>query len=184
MTGCRINELTALEWQDVDYSKEEITITGTMVYIRGEKRFKDTPKSETSRRIIPMLPELLQILKRQRKEQANNRNIFGDSYKEEAGLENICFQYPTGGAYWSEAIRHDLEKINAKIAKMYPEFNAIHPHTLRHTFATRWLENGGSMKTLQTILGHSSYSITADIYSHVLPDTKHEEMRNVMRGAI
>lgn len=180
MTGCRINELTALEWKNVDFKKQEINITGTLVYIRGEGRFKDTPKSETSRRVVPMLPEVQAILQQQRKEQLENRMALGKDYKQENGLTDVCFQYPTGGAYWSEAIRHDLEKVNADIREDHPEFKPIHPHVLRHTFATRWIENGGSMKTLQTILGHSNYGITADIYSHVLPDTKQEEMRKAM----
>lgn len=83
----------------------------------------------------------------------------------------------------SEAIRHDLAKVTAEIRRDYPGFESIHPHVFRHTFATRWVENGGNMKTLQTILGHSNYGITADLYAHVLPDTKQEEMQKVMEAA-
>lgn len=52
-------------------------------------------------------------------------------------------------------------------------------HALRDTFATRYIEQGGNPQTLKTILGHSSLSMTMDLYSHVLPDTKQKEMNQL-----
>ena len=63
------------------------------------------------------------------------------------------------------------------------EFAHITPHTFRHTFATRGLEAGIPLKVMQTILGHNSLVMTADLYSHVLPDTKAEKMQK-LRGII
>lgn len=53
-------------------------------------------------------------------------------------------------------------------------------HALRDTFATRYIEQGGNPQTLKTILGHSSYSITMDLYSQVLPNTKKQEMERII----
>ena len=47
-------------------------------------------------------------------------------------------------------------------------------HTLRHTYATALLESGTHMKVVQQTLGHSSYAITADVYSHVAPVQQRE----------
>ncbi|MDD6065339.1 MAG: tyrosine-type recombinase/integrase, partial [Firmicutes bacterium] len=58
-------------------------------------------------------------------------------------------------------------------------FEKITPHTFRHTFATRGLENGIPPKVMQSILGHSSLSMTMDRYSHVLPDVKTKEMEKM-----
>lgn len=58
-------------------------------------------------------------------------------------------------------------------------FAHITPHTFRHTFATRSLEEGMPPKVLQTILGHSDMSMTTEIYAHVLPDKKSEEMKRL-----
>ncbi|MCI8889082.1 MAG: tyrosine-type recombinase/integrase, partial [Hungatella sp.] len=52
-------------------------------------------------------------------------------------------------------------------------------HALRDTFATRFIEQGGNPQTLKTILGHSSLAMTMDLYSHVLPNTKQQEMDNL-----
>lgn len=49
-------------------------------------------------------------------------------------------------------------------------------HSTRHTFATRCIENGMDPQVLKTILGHATLSMTMDLYSHVLPDTKAEQM--------
>ncbi|MCD7842442.1 MAG: tyrosine-type recombinase/integrase [Lachnospiraceae bacterium] len=52
-------------------------------------------------------------------------------------------------------------------------------HTLRHCFATRCIENGMDVKTLQAILGHSTFSMTVDLYVDVMEETKREEMKKV-----
>jgi len=72
-----------------------------------------------------------------------------------------------------------MKKIVNAIRKEGTEFDPVPPHTLRHTFATRGLEQGIPLKVMQVILGHSSLAMTADLYSHVLPDIKAEEMKKI-----
>lgn len=52
-------------------------------------------------------------------------------------------------------------------------------HTFRHTFATRCIENGIPPQVLKGILGHSTLSMTMDLYAHVLPDTKAKELQKI-----
>lgn len=54
-------------------------------------------------------------------------------------------------------------------------------HDLRHTFATRCVENGISMKYIQKWLGHSSYAVTADIYSHATNDKLEREFSDMLK---
>ena len=62
-------------------------------------------------------------------------------------------------------------------------FEKMSPHALRHTFATRAFEKGMKPKTVQEILGHSSLSMTMDLYTHVTEDTKVEEMKKLEKQA-
>ena len=52
----------------------------------------------------------------------------------------------------------------------------FHPHTIRHTFATRCFENGIEPKVAQKLLGHSSITVTMNIYTHVMEDKMGDEI--------
>ena len=72
-----------------------------------------------------------------------------------------------------------LNRAVARIKDEGIEFEHVHPHTLRHTFATRCIENGVPPQVLKTLLGHSTLAMTMDLYAHVLPDTKAEELQKI-----
>lgn len=159
-------------------------MTGTLKYHKGEGYRKDLPKTVSSDRIIPMIDEVYKILKQQRKEQAEMKIKLGALWRPAAGLENLVFtsQYNRKGygiPIGSAALNDDLKKIIERIRVDGIKFEAITPHTLRHTFATRGLENGIQPKVMQELLGHTSFSMTMDIYSHVLPDTKADEIQKI-----
>ena len=59
------------------------------------------------------------------------------------------------------------------------EFEPMTMHTLRHTFATRSIEAGMKPNVLQKILGHSSITITMDLYVHTLGEEKVKEMEKI-----
>ena len=61
----------------------------------------------------------------------------------------------------------------------YEEFKHAYMHALRHTFATRCIENGIQPKTLQKILGHSTLTVTMDLYVHVTDDHIFEEIEKM-----
>ena len=63
--------------------------------------------------------------------------------------------------------------------KEFEEFKHAYMHALRHTFATRCIENGMNPKALQKILGHSTLAVTMDIYVHVTDDQRHLEMEKM-----
>lgn len=76
-----------------------------------------------------------------------------------------------------ETANSELSKLEILISS--GQFDHIYPHVFRHTFATRCIEKGMSPQVLKTILGHSKLAMTMDLYSHVLPDTKAEEMQKI-----
>lgn len=178
-TGMRAGELRALEWSDIDFRNKMIHVNGTLKYQKGEGYYKDLPKTKTSDRDIPMLDTVYTIFKEQKRQQSKRRLAVGEKWQPMTGLEKLVFTNEFGHPVSHDALNHDMKKIERCINEEGQEFNHITPHTLRHTFATRGLENGIPPKVMQEFLGHTSITMTLDIYSHVLPDTKASEIQKL-----
>ena len=194
-TGLRIGELTALTWDDIDFDNHILEVNRTLLYqkIYGEEENTyqlQTPKSENSQRVVPMIPDVEKLLKKHYKEQREYILQKGYQWKPVPGLENLVFTTKNGTPvqevyivkYLKRVTRRLNEKEEKEAAKQGREskiFEPITPHTLRHTFATRAFEYGIMPKTVQEILGHSNLSITMDLYTHVTNDTKIREMKKI-----
>lgn len=181
-TGLRIGELTSLTWKDIDFENECLTVTGTLKYFKDTGFYKDTPKSDSGNRTVPLLPSICKMLKHVRREQNKERLSAGNKWRPVKGLEHLVFTTKTGEPLKKRTIAYDIDHITDEInenEKDIPHFEKFSPHTLRHTFATRALENGIPPKVVQEILGHSSITMTLDLYTHVLPKTKSTEIMKI-----
>ena len=190
-TGMRIGEICALRWSDIDFSHQFLTVNGTLKCFKETGFFIDSPKSLTSRRVIPLLPTVCKMLKRRKRSQIGT--IIG-KYTVKQIWQDLVFLHP-GGLYEpmrKRTIAYDMDAIVERInqdrkeklknkRKSLDVFEHVSPHALRHTFATRALENGIPPKVVQEILGHSSITITLDLYTHVLDKTKSEEIMKLQR---
>ena len=105
--------------------------------------------------------------------------ILGDKWRPESGFENLVFTGSFGRCISETALYEDMKKIRTQIREDGHVFGEYTPHSLRHTFATRGFEKGIPPKVMQEILGHKSITMTLDIYSHVLPDKKAEEINKL-----
>ena len=177
-TGMRKGELLALEWSDIDFNNRMIQVTGTLIRVNS-RYVKGTPKSKTSRRDIPMLDNVYAILRRRRRELLELKVKLGDKWTPLDGLDNLVFTNEFGSVVTLNTMQYYMRHIQDMIRRDGIEFERIHIHTLRHTFATRAIEARMQPQVLKTILGHSSLAMTMDLYSHVLPDTKTEEMQKI-----
>lgn len=172
-TGMRIGECSALDWSDIDYSKNVIHVTKTITLDKNGKCIVgNSPKSKAGKRDIPMNESIKAILKMQREKQ----NILHGNI---ISIDRPVFESPYGNRisnyYANCTIRRTIKKINEK-EEVIQHFSV---HSFRDTFATRFIEGGGNPQTLKTILGHSSLAMTMDLYSHVMPNTKQKEMDNI-----
>ena len=79
----------------------------------------------------------------------------------------------------SDTVGYSIDNVLDRLRQQGIEIERFTHHVFRDTFATRYIEEGGNMQTLKNILGHSSLAMTADLYSHVLPDTKQQEMKQI-----
>lgn len=174
LTGMRNGELRGLRFSDVDRKNGVIHVQRTIKYVSGRGTIADSPKTRTSKRYIPLRGDILGLLQEQREQNeiAGIRSI--DAYYFEG--------YEQGEPISDTAITQSLHRVVQWIRQDGYDFPEITPHVLRHTFATRAIEAGMQPQTLKTILGHSSLAMTMDLYSHVMPSTKQEEMDKIVNA--
>lgn len=152
MTGARQGELLGLRWSDVDVPKQQIHIRRT--YNMG--RFF-TPKTEQSNRSIDMSPGLIRVL---------------STWKLQSSGRHDDLVFPSAeGTPISAANMMKRYFLPALCASGCPR---IRFHDLRHTYASLLLDQNESIKYIQTQLGHSSPTVTINIYSHLLKDQNPE----------
>ncbi len=174
-TGMRINEITALKWSDIDYVNNVVHVNRTVSWKSGGGIEETTPKSKTSKRDIPMNDTIKQILQMQREKIAM---VFGEIYARK--LDSNVFIGSNGAkAIASATVGYSIDNVLDRLRQQGIEIERFTHHAFRDTFATRYIEEGGNMQTLKNILGHSSLAMTADLYAHVLPDTKQQEMKQI-----
>ena len=169
-TGLRIGEALALTWDDIDFQNHILSVNRTQVeyceHIDGKTVYHrecGTPKTQKSKRKIPLMPAIVEMLLDLKEQREHEKQQFKAVYQDNGLL--FCNQYGISLNY--TAIVTKMKSICKKTG-----LEGVHPHTLRHTFATRGLENGIDIKIMQELLGHSSIKMTADLYTHVLPETK------------
>lgn len=182
-TGMRIGEICALRWCDISFEAAAISVCHTALRLpRGNACQADpdrpsaaagddggvlalsrtelvigTPKSESSLRLIPLMPDIATLCERFRPEEPEAFLLTGT---------DRCM---------------DPRKLQRHLKKYLEECGIpeAHFHTLRHTFATRCVEAGFDVKTLSEILGHSNIGITMNLYVHPNLDLKRENMNRL-----
>lgn len=169
-SGCRIGEAGALMPSDIRGG--HIYICRTLTRNEGNSvAIGDSPKTKKSKRTILLKRELAEAINEQRE---INRQIFGDKV---IGIQEPIFKSAEGALLSDTSIIKEIDRI-AEIAGI----ERFTPHAFRDTFATRAIESGMNPNTLKETLGHSSYSMTMDLYAHVMEETKDREMASVNFG--
>ena len=177
-TGMRLNEIVALKWQDIDYINNVIHVTKIVSWKQGGGITETSPKSETSKRDIPMNDTIKKVLQMQRTKMSL---VYGEIYARK--MDNNVFIGSNGAkAVASATVSFSINSVLKRLRQQGIEIERFTHHAFRDTFATRYIEEGGNMQTLQKILGHSSLAMTADLYTHVLPNTKQQEMKQIENG--
>ena len=181
-TGLRAGELSGLTWKDVDFENKALYVRRGMQKIttyddefnkvKRERKVTDV-KTENSYRVVPMLDKVVRIIQEYKKKvQTEQEELaeLGEGFKEDDFIFKTKCNHPITSEY--------LRKTCQEICKSN-NFRKVGIHELRHTFATRSIEAGIDLRVLQEILGHASYSTTADIYVHILGQVKLSQMNRL-----
>ncbi|MEV4990201.1 tyrosine-type recombinase/integrase [Pseudarthrobacter sp. LMD1-1-1.1] len=155
-TGIRRGECLALRWADIDHDAGVLRIRGTLSR-SGGRLVVTEPKSERSRRLLPLTPVTAALLTAHRKAQVTERLHAGSEWTD----TGFVFTTETG----QPVDPRNLYRVAQSAAKR-TGLDGIGIHSLRHSAATAMLEAGVNIKAVSDLLGHSSVSITGDIYGH------------------
>lgn len=189
-TGLRSGEVGGLKWDDIDFEKKVLHVNRTLLFDKSKGGFYfGLPKSRTSKRDIPLTDAAISILQKQKLLQFQLR-CKSNNWNTDEKYNGLVFTsingHPTGHSTYNNNIIRIVTNINAdrrSMAKIshceFIEFKPMTMHTLRHTFATRSIEAGMKPNVLQKILGHSSITITMDLYVHTLCEEKVKEMDKI-----
>ncbi|MGB7726314.1 MAG: site-specific integrase [Dehalococcoidales bacterium] len=159
-SGARRGELLALRWQDVDLTTGQLSISRSVQHVNGEYVFSQ-PKTEKSRRTIALPKSATLLLKQLREATEHSRSRMGEKVTD----TDLIFTHTYDGVPLrpntvSRAWEHIAKKAEVKVIRF---------HHARHTHASLMLQQGVPLKVVSERLGHSSISVTADVYAHIIP---------------
>lgn len=164
--GCRKGEALALTWNDINFDKQQITISKTLTRGLDNRLLVQTPKTANSKRVISVDDKTIEILKKwrvtQKKEYfTRGHNTLKKSQLVFSNLSNELLQ------------PHITRKYQVKLEKKYG-MRRITTHGFRHTHCSLLFEAGASIKEVQDRLGHSDIQTTMNIYAHVSKEKKEQ----------
>lgn len=174
LTGCRGGEAGALQWGDIDTARGIIHIRRTVT--RNEKcKFiiGDTAKTASSIRDIPINAAIREILDEQRE---LARGLSGGNA---IPIDGRIFTAARGGILNCNVLDATIRNVLRKMEKDGIDIEYFSIHSLRATFASMALKMGVAPNTTKELLGHSSLSMTMDLYGHVYEDEKREAMKKM-----
>lgn len=187
-TACRIGEILALTWSNIDFENDTITVNGALVYKdfgNGHEFHEETTKTISGNRIIPMSNATKDAFMQQKR---YNELLRRESKQQIGSRKDFIFITQNGNPMMPNAVNSFLKNCVDKYNLFYPDNPLPHisAHVLRHTGCTRMVESGMDLKVVQYIMGHNDFSVTMNVYSHVTGRKKvieeYTKMDNFYKG--
>lgn len=165
-TGVRNAEIHGLKWEDIDIENRVIHVRRNRLYCKSMGVYEKEPKTKTSIRDIPFpdfLVDDLERLKAWFRMGARDFDARPDKYYFVSNDE----REPAAVASLREFLRSLERKTGIK---------EVSPHGLRHTYCSLLLSQNVPIQTVAKYMGHSDSTITLQVYSHFIPDTREKVM--------
>jgi integrase len=168
--GLRRGEALGLKWAGLDWSAATLKVT------HGVKRVQDRTetvrrtrlvvgelKTSRSRRTLFLTPQLVDLLRRHRVRQAEERMAVGEAWQD----HGLVFPSELGTPLDPDNVSHLFSRICRRAG-----LGHWHLHELRHSGASLMLAQGTDLYVVSEVLGHSSVAITKDVYGHLVEGQK------------
>lgn len=162
-TGLRRGEALALRWSDVDLDAALVHVRRAAWDVGHGTRY-GPPKTEWSRRSVPLGDTAVGVLRSWRSAQAAERLAAGPAWTVDAEAGDLVFTWQDGRgvglSYASKAFARAVTEAGVRRYSL---------HALRHTYATQLLRAGTPVHTVSKLLGHATATQTLNTYAHVNP---------------
>jgi len=174
-TGMRRGELLGLRWADVDLGAGRVSIRRARVAVKHTASYGATKTGRS--RVIELDRGTVDVLRRQRIRQSEDRLALGGHYAD----EGLVFCHPDGRPYHPERFSREFDRKQERFNREHPKgtLPRIRLHDLRHTWATLALGAGEHPKVVADRLGHTTTNVTLNIYSHVVEGMQSAAAENV-----
>lgn len=157
-SGYRRSEMLGLEWKDIDFENNIISIKRTSNYTAERGIYTDTTKTKRSKRVLKISPYIMGILKELKDEQDEEALRLGDKWVESDRLFVKWNGEPMNNNtpyFW---LKEFCEENNFRFCDI---------HSLRHFYASALINKGVDAAAVSGALGHSTITTTTSIYCHV-----------------
>ena len=158
-TGMRRGEACGLEWNDIDFDNCTISISRTLMYLPKIGVFENDPKTNSSRRVIKVGEDVIEMLSDFREWQDKEAERLGDYWQESGKVFTAVNGKPINPGTVT-AWFHDFTQHN--------DLPPVSIHGLRHTNASLMISSGVPITTTAKRLGHSTSATTSRIYAHAI----------------
>lgn len=170
--GLRREEVCGLMWSDIDFDSGTLTVNRAQTFYKGRRTLSNELKSEAAHRTIPLPKWLTDDL---RASESASSSLYVLHGKNGEPVTESSFKRLWG---LIEARTTDSPALLGKsVDAKHPDVRYgidfhVHPHLLRHTCITKWIEAGLDVKTVQYLAGHANPEITLRIYAHYLEEER------------
>ena len=176
--GLRKSEILGLKWDSIDFEAKTITVRRKVssTYGTGKEviRVDNELKTKASERTFPLIPHIEEMLRERRILEDYYSKLLGKDFDRE--YDGFVCRDNFGKLISPNFVSDHFKRVISR-----NKLKKIRFHDLRHSCASLLLANGVSMKAIQDWLGHSTFNVTANYYSHLDPRSKEESAATIAK---
>lgn len=166
--GMRRSEIAGLSWNNINFTKNQLKVSQTVIIENGKPVLRNTTKTRTSIRVIPFPLEIHRILK------DYQRKIKAEKIKNE---DDLVFIKKDGTGISPESFSRKFKQVCRKLGFS----KKLHLHSARHTWATNMIQAGATITDIQALGGWSDASMLLNVYSHTVKQSQKRSMNKLVK---